>query len=266
MMHKTAFFILPFAMALAACDDGDGDFDFEPDRPPVTEPDEATLLSVFRDGSGVAQTKVTVDGQVYTGVALVQNVQAYVRDFALLPNFAEGGLSNEVEAGSNAYGTFYTATADINGTPIDLVFYQSDAGDLQFTIADDGLNLDFDANGPRVSNIPSGTYTYVGTNALVARNGSGAEDGTFTMTVDFDRRVAAINASTPSSSLSGSGIAVNTSNGTLSGSNLDLSVDGASSKATINGNFHGDGATGVTGIYHDNAPNPSVAGLIAGTR
>ena len=43
-------------------------------------------------------------------------------------------------------------------------------------------------------------------------------------------------------------------------------VGGGQASGTILGNFHGDGAKGVSGVYYDNSPNPVVAGAIAGSR
>ena len=34
---------------------------------------------------------------------------------------------------------------------------------------------------------------------------------------------------------------------------------------TIQGTFHGNGATGVTGVFYDNDPTPNYGGAIAGT-
>ena len=50
---------------------------------------------------------------------------------------------------------------------------------------------------------------------------------------------------------------VDTATGIFVGDDLEIkSMGGTLDTATIHGNFHGDGASGMTGIYTDNAAEP----------
>ena len=57
---------------------------------------------------------------------------------------------------------------------------------------------------------------------------------------------------------------VDTATGIFVGDDLEISSMGGVNTATIHGNFHGDGATGMTGIYTDNVAEPNFIGAIAG--
>ena len=169
-------------------------------------------------------------------------------------------------SGSNAYGDYYAGTTTLNGVPVNVVFYEDNSGQVFIGYLEgNGQNVAL-AGGYKVSNIPTGTYNYAGTNIIGFRDGSYFEEGTFAMGVDFANGTASLTGSTASSTIGGSGISVNTSNGTFEGNNLTLSGNGVSTTASIYGNFHGNGATGVTGLYADNGSTPIVAGAIAGTR
>lgn len=230
---------------------------------PTTPPPSATVLRSFTDGSGVARAEYTEDGVNYVANVIGPDIANY------LPT--PGGVvdSSDVQlSGSNQYGNFYTGQASVNGVVVDVLIYQDNTGQVEAGYAEtSGFNAAY-AGGQRVSNIPAGSHTYAGTNIIGARDGSYFESGTFAMNVDFSNGTAAITGSTPTSSIGGSNIAVNTSNGTFTGNNLTLTdtLNNVSFGANIDGNFHGNGATGVTGIYTDSGSNPVVAGAIAGTR
>ena len=121
------------------------------------------------------------------------------------------------------------------------------------------------AGGDLVSNLPDGEYEYNGTTLIAARlEGQEHKFGEFEMTVDFRGSRGNIVATTTGdfrSSLSGN-FSINETDGTFSGTNLELTVDDnvnfsnrvqfSNEAATTYGSFHHDRATGVTGIYFTN--------------
>jgi len=128
--------------------------------------------------------------------------------------------------------------------------------------------------GSKVTNLPTGDldYTYQGQNLVAATNNTdfNADGGSFSLTVNFDDRSGTISASTNNqavTSLSGP-FTVNTETGYFSGDSLSLTAPNISgtSTAVITGSFHGDGATGVSGLYYDAGDNPLVNGAIIGSR
>jgi hypothetical protein len=217
-----------------------------------------TTLSVFGDGAGVARAEQDgITMHIMTGD--IQNQSLDGPDIAV-------DLSNLSSSGSNQYGEFYSGLVTINGVPVNLDVYASDRGESFIMYGFSG-NVDaLAAFGSKVSNIPTGSYQYLGTNIIGARAGGFAEVGTFGMTVNFSSGTAAITGTTARTAISGTGLSVNNSNGTFTGNNLTLTVNGQSTAATIHGHFHGNGAVGISGIYHDNAAIPVYAGAIAGSR
>lgn len=218
-----------------------------------------TVLNTFNDGSGVAYV-TNSDGTLTATIISpdVNNLQS--ADAPVAFDFA--GLSFD---GSNQYGDFYSGETTINGTPVYIEYFQDANGPVAIAYAESGGENFLMALGEKALNMPSGTYDYYGTNIIGLRNGSFAENGTFAMTVNFDTGQAAVTGQTPLSTVGGS-LAVNTSAGTFQGSNLTLGFDGTNYSGSMYGNFHGGGAAGVTGIYHDNGGDPLFTGAIAGTR
>lgn len=127
------------------------------------------------------------------------------------------------------------------------------------------------ATGSSATNLPSGQHTYTGLHLVGSRNivreNNGTGDvlttgsGTFTMSVNFDDGTGHYSGVTGENSgiygnetaLQGN-LVLDTNNGVFSGENLDLSgsINGTSLNgmtADLEGSFHGDGATSVTGVY-----------------
>jgi len=238
---------------LAACGGGDGTS--------ATLP-KVTTLAVFGDSAGVARVQ---NDQLTMTVMAPDN-----QSFKPTNDEVAVDTSGLRFVNSNAYGDFYAGTVTINGTPVKTSVYEDDSGQSFILFAYNSQASVLAAFGPNVSNIPAGTHIYNGTNVIGERSTSAGETGTFSMTVNFDAGTAAISGSTSNSTIGGSGIAVNNTTGTFQGSNMNLVVngynDGKSVSSSIYGSFHGNGAVGVSGIYHDNSSTPVFAGAIAGSR
>ena len=251
--------IIPAILTVAACGGGGGggETSVTNGRSNPTP----TVLKTFGDGAGIARAEITTNGQTVSANVMAGDINNYNTDPTGVIDPSSVNYS-----GSNQYGDFYAGTTTLNGITVDVVYYEDDAGETFIGYLEgNGTNAAL-AGGYKVSNIPSGTYNYAGTNIIGFRDGSYFEEGTFAMAVDFTNGTAGLTGSTNSSTISGQGIQVNTANGTFSSNNLTLSGNGLSSSASIYGNFHGSGATGVTGLYADNGNVPVVAGAIAGRR
>tara|TARA_B110000503_G_C7109045_1_gene397261 strand:+ start:284 stop:1078 length:795 start_codon:yes stop_codon:yes gene_type:complete len=264
-MNAKLILAAPCLALLAACGGSNDGSATNPTTDPTTVPTttDPVVLQTFGDGAGIARAKITQNGITMVANVMGANIQSYSPDPTGVIDPSGVNFS-----GSNAYGDFYTGTTTINGTQVNILFYEDSSQEVAGAyLVGNGENAAI-VLGNEVSNIPSGSYSYTGTNVIGLRDGSYLEDGTFAMNVNFTSSTASLTGSTASSSIGGSGISVNSSDGTFTSNNLTLTetASGLSTTATIHGNFHGSGATGVTGLYTDNATTPTYAGAIAGTR
>lgn len=126
-------------------------------------------------------------------------------------------------------------------------------------------------SGDAPSNLPTiGTANYSGQNLIATTDNSVSGGGTFTMSVNFENDSGSLTATstTASSTLTGN-FTVDPSTGYFSGDNLTLNapaLSGGTSNAIIYGSFHGSGASGVSGLYYDDASAPVMNGAIIGTK
>ena len=127
------------------------------------------------------------------------------------------------------------------------------------------------AAGTEVSNIPTaGEFSYEGSNFMtnLGEDEIDGDYGSFNATVDFAAGTGAIISEFENIPIAIDGdFTVDTNTGTFVGEKVGLfsmfeKYD--NSTVTIHGNFHGDGATGMTGIYTQNVEEPDFIGAIAG--
>ena len=117
---------------------------------------------------------------------------------------------------------------------------------------------DFQVGGVSVSNLPTGTHEYNGGSLVGLRhNAKTSYIIQFAMSVDFSDSTGNIREFEPSSTNLEGPISINT-DGTFFSDSLQLKINNRETgenfpdSATINGSFHNENATGVTGIYFDN--------------
>ena len=254
-MKKLA--ILPAIVVVSACSGGGGGSNVGSSGTPSVE-----VLETFSDGSGVARVTDGSGDVNVTGNVLGANINSYQID----PN-SVADLSSLSYDFSNAFGDFYRGPITINGTRVDAIAFEDNATGAVALYAENSLNNALVVAGEEITSTPAGTFTYQGTNLYGNRDGSDIAYGTFTLEADFNNGTGALSGSTPRSTIGGD-INIDTSTGEFSGNSLSLTDDLriTTGSARINGNFHGSGATGVTGIYTENAANPSTAGAIVGSR
>lgn len=220
------------------------------------------VLQTFGDDAGIARATITEDGITKVAIVTEGNIVLYSPDPTDLID--SNGL---VITSSNAYGDFYGGTLTINDTLFNVVYYEDSTQQVAGAYLVGSSEGSAIVYGNEVSNIPSGSYSYTGTNIVGLRDGSYIEYGTFIMGVNFTSSTASLSATTENSSIVGE-ISINSSDGTFTSNNLNWNetISNNSGTATINGNFHGSGATGVTGMYTDNEATPTYTGAIIGTR
>ena len=131
--------------------------------------------------------------------------------------------------------------------------------------ADDGT-LTLQTAGALPRDLPRGSFVFEGVH-LAGFAGGGFQDGTFRMVADFTSATATLEASTQDLRLAGGGIRIDMRSGEFAGESLTLTgLHEGATNATVRGSFHGSGATGVSGIWTENAPAPDAFGAIAGSR
>jgi hypothetical protein len=239
---------------------------------PVTN---ATTVSEFGDGSGVARTIDTNGDTTFTimtsGIAAkVNDGKNYVGGIAI-PDMVNQTVVATVNPGTSTAGagTYYTGTATINGITVDvdsIVSLSENAATAYFHDAATNAAVFVMAGGTTATNLPTGTYTYTGANMLAARDGSSNEMGTFNMYMNFSTGKADIVGNTATSTFTGTSISVDTSTGNFTKQAISMSGGGGVLTGFITGQFNGIGAKSVSGIYHDDAIDPVFVGIFAGDR
>ena len=126
------------------------------------------------------------------------------------------------------------------------------------------------AAGTEVSAMPTtGKYDYEGANfAIELSDGdlADADIGSFNAAVNFGTGEGSIDIGFDNIPVDIDGaFTVDTATGIFVGNELEMNAFGQTvDTATIHGNFHGEGASGMTGIYTNNIAEPDFIGAIAG--
>lgn len=223
-------------------------------------------VETFADGYGVVRSSGEIDGMELSSVAIGPEAASF--DGKSIDDTPPINLDqNSVTVtGSDANGVYYSATGSAGSDNLSITYYLTNNGDatVLYGVSSSGDSA-LSTGGTLASDIPiSGTSTFRGAMAVGdRRTGAFAETGTFTMSVNFGTDTAAIQGNTTNSSLSGTGISLN-SRGEMDGGDLTLEVNGVTYDATLYGNVHGAGATSVSGVFHDIASNPEYGGAFAG--
>lgn len=222
----------------------------------VTEPDADPSLAVSAISSSTGATVRTVRIANANSAAAAFNESDFLVDFDDLNVFLTDSL-----------GDYYSGTATIAGQTATISAFKDRTAGTTIISAYDGSDKTVIASGTAVSNIPSGTYTYNGTNLVARMDNSWQARGTFTMNVDFGAGTGTLsgNSTGTVTSINGS-VSINTTTGEYSGTGLTIVSPDGTTNAKIYGSFHGNGATGVSGIYFEDATTPLINGAIVGAR
>ena len=219
-------------------------------------------LKKFADDAGVAHFSERVDNistssHIITGD--IDNFQIIRTNPLILSNLSMQTETTKTETSTgnlNVYGSDQSVT----------IYKDKASGAVALLGLEDNSIASVISRGDTIRSIPQGVYTYDGASAVIKRGvGNTLNVGDFSMTVNFEAGTGQVRAQNPISTLTGN-FTINGSNGTYSGTELDLTAEGTEVNASIYGNFHGVGATGVSGVYHDNADTPVYYGAIVGAR
>ena len=205
---------------------------------------ETLWRSPTNSGAGVVRAKDANNNSV----AMVQDVNnaGKYQSFELVQTITETQNSD----GSYS-GEYVLRMADGSTTNVIARLYSSAA--LYANINQNSTT--FVAGGLAASNLPVGNYNYSGyASSLYYYSGSAyAEEGTFSMDVQFQNRTAQLNARTTESQFYDTSIALNNA-GELSGNGVFIiyDTDGVTElerrNISFNGTLHDSGATHVSGI------------------
>jgi len=171
------------------------------------------------------------------------------------------GFFIDGDAVDNSMGAIY-----VSGTEDDMV----GVGILVGMEAENSLTVI--ASGTEVSEMPAtGEFDYKGSNFAIGGLSEDNDDiydayGTFDATVNFATGKGSIDLGFENIPVYIDGdFNVDTATGIFVGDDLAINTLGGSvDTATIHGNFHGEGASGMTGIYTNNIADPNFIGAIAG--
>ena len=238
----------------------------------VTDGPQQTSLATFTDGFSVVR-------RVDTGGSLASAATVNTVSTARVPTTEipeddpfKIEVSDLTLLTTTANGKVYNGNVTLNGDVYSVRMFTEDNSSTQLISA---LNTADSkkwtiVSGDAPSNLPSGTATYTGQNLISNTDNTNPGGGSFTMSVNFSNNSGSLTATstTANSSLSGS-FNIDPATGYFSGNNLTLNapaLSGGTSNAIIYGSFHGNGATGVSGLYYDDATAPLVNGAIIGTK
>ena len=247
---------------------GDGDIFNSED---FSDIDVNLVHSFVRDGSGIARLEN-------------DNIIAYVlkSNFVEIERYFQNGSGNSVSVDTVDFsnmrivepipnvGHRYEGTLQPALLSFNKLGFINDNSTAFFHYSENGLDDAMIVGGTKATNLPSGTVSYSGFNAISSNDSQKLfETGTFNMNIDFSNKSGNIIAKTETeqniSDLIGTTITVNLQDGSFQGF-PQLSYDGQLMSATIYLNFHGEGAEGVSGLYYVNGNMHQYQGVIVGSK
>ena len=264
------FTVIGICVALTGCGSSSS-------NTPVTE-----TLASFPNGAGVFRKDMVdpnngTQGNTTKVLAFAPDLSKWVNDFSYsdvtsianhnIPLFQNNVLGSGVDY-------YYDASADVTilGENYNFVVLKVASSPVYLTGGyDANSQLIGVAFGPKPTNLPSGNFSYTGYHGIDTNLTNSGSSGSFTMNVNFldgTGSYSAITFSPYTTGLNGN-ITLDNTTGELSGTNLVLSgslggLNLTGKTATLVGNFHGDGATDVSGIFFTD--NLDFAGGFLGNR
>ena len=229
---------------------------------PVTE-----TLASFPNGAGVFRKDMVdpntgTQGNTTKVLAYVPDLSKWVNDFSYsdVTSIANHNVPSKV---NNILGSgvdyYYDANADVTilGENYNFVVLKVASEPIYLTGGyDANSQLIGVAFGPKATNLPSGNFSYTGYHGITTNLTNAGSSGLFTMNVNFTDGTGSYAGNTTTVGVTGlnGNITLDNTTGELSGTNLVLSgslggLDLTGKTATLVGNFHGNGATDVSGIF-----------------
>ena len=156
----------------------------------------------------------------------------------------------------------------VDGVAVNVTVVEDNGGEAALALAEiPGFANQLMAISTPSTTLPSGNFQYSGTLATGVRNVNNpqVELGSFTLDANFNAQSFAINGSTTSDTVSGSGV-IDNSSGKINSSNITMVTSGTNRTATLYGQFSGNNAESVSGVFHTNEQTPAYAGGFVGSR
>jgi hypothetical protein len=262
IMIFKAFLTLPLVGLLAACGGSSTS-----STPPASSTPTAsfTTLRAFSDGAGVGRG-VSSDGIETVFIAPdIAEVVAVANQTANSPvddiQFSDFQVTRTLPTAVVREGAI-----TIEGNVANVIIVEDNGGEagLIYVVFPGVADAVF-ATGSAFGTAPNGAFTYNGVHIIGERGLGGAEDGSFTLTADFNSRTFNYSGATASSSLTGTG-QIDTVNGRFASSNLSSNVLGSTNTASMYGQLHGNSAQSVSGVFHTNESDPRYGGAFVGSR
>ena len=175
------------------------------------------------------------------------------------------------QGGTTLENNFYTAelTAySADGKPIYVSILgqclSSDCENVTNSVMLHDGNYSLVAGGDPVTQFPNGTFVYTGPALLT--NQTTPEDGTFSLTANFNNRTGQVVGTTPTYFFSGENLVINPTTGRFDDATGIIGKNNGSSEvATVSGYFAGSNAAGVSGaVYGDLNKTGYLAGVFYG--
>jgi hypothetical protein len=273
IMKVRSAIVSVFAVTVLSACGGGGSSTPSPETPTQesTSPslNGSQALETFGDGHGVLRVRTDATNVV----AIVPNINDITGTVPATTTDTASIFTLGVD--TNSWGRYYSMNANVNNVEINTsAWVDSTSQALMFYSHFQSNPAMVAAGGPAAKNIPTGTHVFRGVAVFGTRSNTGwaSDAGAFDMSVNFDTGKTDIVANIPSnggspiSSLVYRDIPIDLAAGTFQITSATLTIDGVSQSASIYGSFHGDGATGVSLVFHDTEETPVYAGAAAGHR
>ncbi|MFU8864640.1 MAG: hypothetical protein ACNA7O_12060 [Rhodobacterales bacterium] len=256
-----AFLALPAVSLLAACGGSSTSSSGSITTPPPTV--TYTTLRAFSDGAGVGRG-VASDGT--ETVFIAPDIAEVVAIANQNDPVSDIQFSDFAVVDTRPTAVIRQGTITIEGQVANVTIIADNGGEAGLIYLDiPGYGDAVFAAGSAFGTAPNGSFTYNGVHVVADRFFGGSEDGTFSLTADFNNQTFSYNGSTLSSSLSGSGT-IDTVNGRFSSNTLSSNVGSDTGTASMYGQLHGNSAQSVSGVFHTNESDPFYAGAFVGSR
>ena len=216
-------------------------------------------------GRGVISSEGFFAGSESNLIILSEDAQDTKKIIQSATNWTnQGGTTLE----NNLYTAELTAYS-ADGKPIYVLItgqcLSSDCENVTNSVMVHDGNYSLMAGGNPVNQFPNGTFVYTGP-ATLTNNQSTAEDGTFSLTANFNNLTGQVVGTTPTYFFSGKNLVINPTTGRFDDvTGIIGENNGSSEVATVSGYFAGSNAAGVSGaVYGDLNKTAYLTGMFYG--